>query len=185
MHCDWCWHCCYCCHSFTDILLCDDIHAVCMLITYWNHLAYTHEIIFARWFHFFISPKSQSEIHFKVVWFRFHFDFLEKWKSFSLWKNIFDSTHRVNYIVYTYRRVISLWMSDNSDNSVITDVITDVSILHTHCRVISLWWCKYGVQSKHACMCAKVNWLQSKLCCLVVFFFLLFGCFFLLGYLVV
>ena len=57
MHCDWCWHCCHCCHSFTDILLCDDIHAVCMLITYWNHLAYTHEIIFARWFTFSFLQK--------------------------------------------------------------------------------------------------------------------------------
>ena len=89
MHCDWCWHCCYCCHSFTDILLCDDIHAVCMLITYWNHLAYTHEIIFARWFTFSCSPKSQSKIIPRLVVIWFHFDFLEKWKSFSLWKKIF------------------------------------------------------------------------------------------------
>ena len=57
MHCDWCCHCCYYCHSFTDIILCDDIHAVCMLITYWNHLAYTHEIIFARWFTFSFLQK--------------------------------------------------------------------------------------------------------------------------------
>ena len=78
MHCDWCWHCCHCCHSFTDILLCDDIHAVCMLITYWNHLAYTHEIIFARWFHFFISPKSQSKII--PMWFDFDF-------TLTFWRN--------------------------------------------------------------------------------------------------
>ena len=34
-------------------------------------------------FHF--SKKSKWN-HSKVVWFRFYFDFLEKWKSFSLWK---------------------------------------------------------------------------------------------------
>ena len=73
-----------CLHSIHRVISLQCIQARC---THCLH----HKIIFTRWFTFFISPKSQSEIHSKVNPFHFHFDFLGNIKNHFITVKIFST----------------------------------------------------------------------------------------------